>query len=380
MSNSKTFDLFLASGGGSQGSNTSIDYLTETYGEDIFQRLLSNLLNREYSSSEAIALWNNAMRHLMQQNSRLNWRSVILDYLLSKSKLTNPRIIEADELRRLQQNAITDSLTDLHNRFFFKQQLAKTARETGQQAGAVFSLLLLELDHFRQLTARKGHQQGDNALKQAARLITSSLPEHSITARYSDAQFAAILPQIDQQQAIDIAETIRAKIEKEPFDGEELIDAGCLTLCCGIAACPACGSDGNKLLAQADSKLRQAQLSRNKVLPGKTDTRLAARHGIRNIVEIFDSNCGHFKNALSADICRSGILLKCATPAAIGSKLKIRFPYPFWPSDHYVSGQVRHIRRSSAKGGFLLGIEFTQPQIDFVGEILPAAEEAIPSP
>lgn len=377
MCNGKTFDLFLASNDTSKEPNTSIDYLSETYGEDIFQRLLNNLLNREYSSTEAISLWNKAMRHMTHQNNRINWRSVILDYLLSQSALNNPRIIEADELRRLQQSTITDSLTDLHNQSFFKQQLAQKTRDARQETDASFSLLLLELDHFQQFTARKGHQQGDKALKQAAQLIADNLPEDSIVARYSGAQFAAILPQADQQQAIDVAETIRAAIEKEPFTGEELLDAGCLTISCGIAFFPASGTDSNKLFDQANSKLRLAQLNRNKVVPGKRDTRHATRHCVRNIVEIFDSNSGHFKNALSADLSPKGILLSSSTPAIIGCKLKIRFPYPFWPNDHYASGQVRHIRRSGSKGGFLLGIEFSQPQVEFVGEILPAAEETV---
>ncbi len=374
MSNYKTFDLFLAKGDSSTEPDTSINYLTKTYGEDIFQRLLNNLLQQDYAPSEATTLWNNAMRHLSQQNNRLNWRAAILDYLLCRSELNNPIIIETEELRRLQRGADTDRLTDLYNQPFFKQQLANSVSEASRQTDTTFSLLLLDLDHFRQLVSRGGPQLGDKALKQAAELIVASVPENSIVCHYSGDQFAAILPQTDLPRAIDYAEDVRATIEKEPFSGEELLDSGRLTVSCGIATFPGCGQDSNQLLAQANSKLHRAKRSHNKVMPGKSDTRHAPRHSFRNIVEIFDNGSGQFKNALSADISRNGILLKSSTPAIIGSPLKIRFPYPFWPNDHYASGQVRHLRRNGNKGGFLLGIEFNQPQCDFIGAVLPATE------
>ncbi|WP_072907655.1 diguanylate cyclase [Malonomonas rubra] len=371
MSDCKTFDLYLAGGVKADEPGSSIEYLSASYGEDIFQRLLNNLLNKEFSVQEATAIWRAAMKQFSKENVRLNWRSVILDYLLGRTDLLdNPLIIEASELRNLQQQAITDGLTNLYNQAYFKAKLTKTVEEHRKSSSA-FSLLLLDLDHFKQFNDRCGHLRGDQTLAQVAQTLCATLPENSVVSRYGGEEFAVILPQTDLLQAIQLAEQVRAAVEKNSFAGEERLDKGTLTISGGIVSYPAAGMTGNELIAQADSKLYQAKLNRNKIVPGKNETRHITRHSINNIVEIFDNKSGNFKNALSADISHTGILLKSSTPAVIGSNLKLRFPYPFWPSDHYTNGQVRHVRRSGKRGGFLLGIEFAQPQPDFVGEILP---------
>jgi len=371
MSNGKTFDLYLAGGVKADEPGSSIEYLAESYGDDIFQKLLNNLLNKEFSIQEASTIWRAAMKNFRTENIRMNWRSVILDYLLSSTDLLDsPRIIEANELRKLQQQAVTDGLTNLYNQAYFKAALAETVGNH-RSNDSVFSLLLLDLDHFKQLNDRCGHLHGDQTLKQVAQLLCSILPQNSVAARYGGKEFAIILPQTDLVDAVRLAEKVRETVEKSSFAGEERLDKGTLTISGGVVSYPAAGKTGNELISQADAKLYQAKLNRNKIVPGENETRRLTRHTINSIVEIFDSKSGHFKNALSADISSNGILLKCATPAVIGSNLKLRFCYPFWPSDHYTNGQVRHVRRSGKRGGFLLGIEFANPQPEFMGEILP---------
>jgi len=373
MSYSKTFDLYLTSSSKKNDPSSSIEYLAQGYGEDIFQKLLNSLLNLNLSVQEATKLWKAAMKHFSPESNRMNWRSVVLDYLLScTDQLSNPRIIEAEELRRLERNAITDGLTNLYNQSYFKQQLANTARDYAKSPEAVFSLLFLELDYFKQLNDRCGHLCGDRVLEKVAQIICTLLPEDCLAARYAGEEFAVLLPDTDMLQAINLAEEIRSTVEKTVFDGEERLDNGTLTISGGIASYPIAGTSSSALIAEANSKRYQAKLACNKILPAEKDTRDLTRHAINNIVEIVDNNNGGFKNALSANLSQTGILLKSSTPAAIGSSLKLHFPYPFWPTEHSTSGYVRHVRKSGRRGGFLLGIEFTQPQTSFVDEILPA--------
>lgn len=372
MSNSKSFDLFFASTPQNREPSHSIDYLAENYGEDIFQTLLNTLLNKNFSKQEASELWRAAMRHFSQESARINWRAVVLDYLLSRPEhLSNPRIVEAEELRRLQLSAVTDGLTNLYNQSHFKQRLAAIIKEHEEQPGATFSLLMLDLDHFKQFNDRCGHLCGDQVLKEVGMLICSQLPENCLAARYGGEEFAVILPQMDLPEAVALAERIRAKIEANSFAGENRLDSGNLTISGGIACYPAAGKTSDALIAQADAKLYEAKLYRNSIAPRTNEVRHIIRHNVRSIVEIFDHSSGDFKNALSADISLTGILLKSSTPAVIGSNLKMRFPYPFWPSDHYTSGQVMHVRKSGHHGAFLVGIQFLQPQGEFIDEILP---------
>jgi diguanylate cyclase (GGDEF)-like protein len=373
MANGKTFDLYLASKTNHQDPAASIEYLAQSYGDDIFQRLLNKLLSKNFTQQQATDFWRAAMLNYSQDNSRMNWRSVVLDYLLSRTDLLdNPRIIDAEELKRLQAAAVTDGLTNLFNQSHFKQRLATIIQEHMSSPEAVFSLIILDLDRFKQFNDRCGHLRGDHALEKIGTLICAQLPKDALAARYGGEEFAVILPGTDLPRAIEIAEQIRCKVAETEFDGEDRLDSGKLTISGGIASYPAAGTTSDALIAYADSKLYEAKVSRNSIAPQANNTRRIIRHNYRSIVEIFNPSSGDFKNSLSADISHTGILLKSSTPAVIGSNLKLRFPYPFWPSDHFTSGMVKHVRRNGRRGAFLVGIEFLQPETDFLEEVLPA--------
>lgn len=373
MSTAKIFDLYFASNIQNQDAGSSIDYLTKTYGEDIFQQLLNGLLNKNYGRQEATDCWRAAVHSFSEENSRMNWRAVILDYLLSRTdRLDNPCIIETEELQRLQRNAITDGLTALYNQSHFKHLLATTIQDHNARPDSVFSLIVLDLDRFKQFNDRCGHLRGDQALAQIGKLITSLLPENGLAARYGGEEFAVILPNTTLPQAISLAEKIRSSVEQTSFDGEERLDSGKLTISGGVACFPDAGKTSVALFAHADSKLYDAKLNRNCISPRPNDPRAIVRHNFRSIVEILDEKTGDFRNSLSADISYTGILLKSAIPAAVGSNLQLRFPYPFWPADHGTSGRVRYNRSNENRGDYLLGIEFLQPQTDFIEQILPS--------
>lgn len=380
MPNSKTFDLYLASDAQNQDPASSIDYLAQSYGEDIFQRLLNNLLNTDFSQTEATDFWRAAMHNYSQDHTRMNWRAVVLDYLISRTNLLkNPRIIDADELKQLQTDAVTDGLTNLYNQSHFKKRLANIIQEHRAETDSVFSLIILDLDRFKQFNDRCGHLRGDRALEKIGKLICSQLPTNALAARYGGEEFAVILPHTDLPEAIVIAEKIRTKVAATEFEGENRLDSGKLTISGGIACYPAAGTTSDTLISHADSKLYEAKHNRNSISPQANNTRSIIRHNYRSIVEIFNPASGGYKNSLSADISHTGILLKSSTPAVIGTNLMLRFPYPFWPAEHCTDGQVKHVRRNGRRGAFMVGIEFAQPQTDFLEEVLPINIQAVNS-
>lgn len=378
MSDLKTFDLYLACSMMSQPSGSSIEHLTQTYGENIFQKLLNDLLGKNLQQQEATELWLGAMQNLSQDNTRMNWRAILLDYLYSQTDLlNNPRIIEAEELEQLKLAAVTDGLTSLFNQAHFKNRLTSTINDHESRPGATFSLILLDLDHFKQFNDRCGHLRGDHALTKIGKLIASLLPEHGIAARYGGEEFAILLPDTGLPQSIELAEKIRSAVEQTSFDGEERLDTGTLTISGGVACYPDAGKTSVAMIAHADSKLYDAKVNRNAISPSLKDPRVIIRHNFRSIVEILDESTGHTNNSLSADISYTGICLKSPIPAKVGSSLQMRFPYPFWPTNHRIDGQVRHVHNNSRRGDFLLGIEFSQPQTDFIEKILPAEIYAV---
>jgi diguanylate cyclase (GGDEF)-like protein len=116
-----------------------------------------------------------------------------------------------DELRavqrKLEEQSITDGLTGLKNRRFFDERLLEEFGRAQRYADPV-SLIMLDLDHFKRVNDRYGHQAGDLVLRESADLLRGSLRDPDIPARYGGEEFAVILPKTHVQGALAVAERI----------------------------------------------------------------------------------------------------------------------------------------------------------------------------
>ncbi len=134
------------------------------------------------------------------------------------------------ELRRryraekvLSELAATDALTGLANRRTLDQRL-RLEWERAQRSGEPLALLMIDVDHFKAFNDRHGHQGGDEALRNVARVIGSNIRRPAdLAARYGGEEFAVILPDTDSDGASIIAEHIRSAVEHlPPADGDAL--------------------------------------------------------------------------------------------------------------------------------------------------------------
>ncbi|MGY2295466.1 sensor domain-containing diguanylate cyclase [Pseudomonas yamanorum] len=134
------------------------------------------------------------------------------------------------ELRRryraekvLSELAATDALTGLANRRTLDQRL-RLEWERAQRSGEPLALLMIDVDHFKAFNDRHGHQGGDEALRNVARVIGSNIRRPAdLAARYGGEEFAVILPDTDIDGASTIAEHIRSAVEHlPPADGDAL--------------------------------------------------------------------------------------------------------------------------------------------------------------
>ncbi len=350
----------------------SINGLQQKHGDLVYPALIQTLLNIDLDVDTAKSYWRQALASQRQTSSFRSLRAILFDQLYTQTNhLQDPRVIDAQQLEQLQHNAVTDGLTCLFNQTHFKRELEKLVFQSTDQPEAVFSLLLFDLDHFKQFNDRCGHLRGDRALSEVGQIISSLVPSDALPARYGGEEFAVILPNTSLAQAIILADKIRLRVEQTRFDGEDRLDKGNLTISGGVASYPAAGSSMVALIAHADSKLYDAKITRNSISPRPSDSRGIIRHAFRSIVEVLDQQSGQYTHSLSADISYTGMLLKSQLTAVVGSTLQLRFPFPFWPDNHSAAGQVRHVRNHDARGAYLIGIEFTQPQVDFIEKILP---------
>jgi diguanylate cyclase (GGDEF)-like protein len=155
-----------------------------------------------------------------------------------------------------------DPLTGLANRREFDRLLHQEVARSSQ-SGQSFSLIMADLDHFKQVNDRFGHQEGDRALQQVGRLI-QMVPKRPADAafRIGGEEFAVLMGNTDKTGAVGLSETLRGVTEGARF----LPTGEAVTISLGVATFPGDGHDAASLIAAADRALYQAKAGgRNRV-------------------------------------------------------------------------------------------------------------------
>ncbi len=139
----------------------------------------------------------------------------------------NRRIREQLEMRnsqldetngKLRMMAIHDHLTGLYNRHFIEEQLERQ-RELFVRHGNVCSIVLFDIDHFKQVNDRYGHAVGDAILVAFSRRIEGLLRQEDTLGRYGGEEFMLVLPMTDLKAALQLAERVRGAMEGSPVVG-----------------------------------------------------------------------------------------------------------------------------------------------------------------
>ncbi len=121
-----------------------------------------------------------------------------------------------DAQRKLEEQSVTDGLTGLKNRRFFDERLHEEFRRA-QRYGDTLSLIMIDLDHFKDVNDRHGHPAGDVVLREAAQLIRASIRDPDICARYGGEEFAVILPKTHMTGALAVAERIWKELGNKEY-------------------------------------------------------------------------------------------------------------------------------------------------------------------
>jgi diguanylate cyclase (GGDEF)-like protein len=153
----------------------------------------------------------------------------------------------------LAEAARKDALTGLRNRRGF-DELFDLEVERAQRSGRSLALVIGDLDHFKTVNDRHGHQKGDEALVQAARVLERTKRRIDVVARFGGEEFAMLLPDSDENGAFILAERLRRAIRDAFAD-----DSVKLTMSFGIASFPRHGPTPEALLGCADQALYTAK-------------------------------------------------------------------------------------------------------------------------
>ena len=166
------------------------------------------------------------------------------------------------EADALVTEARTDALTGLKNRRSFNEELNRQFAQR-QRQGIVFSLLLIDLDHFKQINDTHGHPAGDLVLRTVSERLTKTLREMDLVYRYGGDEFVVICPGSLLREAATAAERIRRAVETTPV---QLKDVG-IPLALSVGVAEVGGSEiADGLLQRADEALYAAKhAGRNRV-------------------------------------------------------------------------------------------------------------------
>jgi diguanylate cyclase (GGDEF)-like protein len=160
--------------------------------------------------------------------------------------------------QELEHLSSRDALTGLYNRRHFDNRLAELWQELARR-GHTLSILLLDVDHFKQINDSKGHPCGDMVLKELARLLGTVLHRPSdIIARYGGEEFVVLLPETPMEGALHIAQMIVQVAAEKVYlwEGQQLRATVSVGVNCLV---PGPGSNANQLLQGADVALYQAK-------------------------------------------------------------------------------------------------------------------------
>jgi diguanylate cyclase (GGDEF)-like protein len=171
----------------------------------------------------------------------------------------------AEANARLAQLVVTDGLTGLYNHRHFHERLALEV-ERSQRSGLPLSLLMIDLDHFKQFNETFGHPAGDEVLRQLARVLSDARRANDDVARYGGEEFTVILVETAKFTAAKLAERVRERVYNHDFS-DAAPRAGRITVSIGVASFPEDGSDAEALVRAADTALTVAKRAgRNRVV------------------------------------------------------------------------------------------------------------------
>ncbi len=246
------------------GAVVSVKNATSNYSsalEEVSDKLADDNLDIEKARAVITEVMDNT-KNMAKQNAKLEKE-------LSKSSEVMQELQR--DLEMVKKEALTDGLTGLSNRKAFDSEIIRIQKES-TDSDQPFSLIMLDIDHFKSFNDNYGHQVGDQVLRLVAKTLFEGVKGRDVVARYGGEEFAIILPDTNLQSAIKVGEYLRKAVAgKEVVNRTSGDKLGRITLSGGAAEYIA-GESIEELISRADNALYSAKHNgRNQVTASKSN-------------------------------------------------------------------------------------------------------------
>src|SRR5690348_11151259 len=205
----------------------------------------------------SLQLFNKSSEAFTEEDAHLLWTlSLVAENLLTREQASEG----------LLRFAFTDYLTGLRTRGYFEQQLDLEVKRSDRK-GEMFSLLMVDIDHFKTLNDTHGHHVGDQVLRQVTSLLMKDMREVDTVARYGGEEFVIILPETTETGAVFVAQRLRRAVEQAKFFAGSPHSVQHLTISIGVAVYDTDAQFKRDLIEFADAALYAAKhAGRNRVM------------------------------------------------------------------------------------------------------------------
>lgn len=171
-----------------------------------------------------------------------------------------------ERIEQAEHLATVDGLTGLYNHRYFQQRLDQELAKAERYEWSL-SLIIIDIDYFKQYNDNQGHPAGDRAIQQISQILRKNVRGIDLAARYGGEEFALILVNTGPEEAMAVGERIRKEVEEYPFAGRDEQPTGKVTISLGVAGYPMNAQTKDDLIKMADDALYKAKfISKNKVV------------------------------------------------------------------------------------------------------------------
>jgi len=233
----------------------TLDGLEVSARGQFLQRYLRAIAHLELTETQSVQVWDQMIarrRELTDEAGRqISLKSALLDVLTNSGLLRVPILIEYEDLKRLELNAVTDSLTGLYNRRLFEESFEKELNRS-RRYGQPLGLVILDLHRFKEVNDKHGHPRGDEVLRATASTLKKALRTSDSAFRIGGDEFALLLPQTDAFQALGLSRRVEAVFSEMIQPLELAVSVG---MDHGIAIFPQDAEQAEQLIRIADERL-----------------------------------------------------------------------------------------------------------------------------
>ncbi len=244
---------------------------------------------RRLSDGAAQVAAGNLDVHLpVRSRSEVGFLTQVFNHMVARLRRSREELDSVNQTlqeknKALHQLSITDDLTGLYNRKHFMETLSSEVIRSGRHQHP-FTLLMIDIDHFKQINDTHGHPKGDEVLCRLAAVFRETIRDCDYVARYGGEEFIVLLTEIEPQTSMVAAERIRRRSAQETIlSGDVSIG---VTVSIGAAFFPGDGDTAQKLIREADRALYDAKKAgRNKVKQAAARKTAGSRSGPIRLIE-----------------------------------------------------------------------------------------------